>query len=337
MEKKIEERLGFFIYPKDELADKRQKILTLEEKGVWSVIRWMCCDSEQMGYLTTGTYKHKNLKKIFTGYPEEKTEEWLKTFLMLGLLAKNENGELYSPEIIESYHRRRIIYEMKSKAGKKGGISKAKAKQKASRSVADIKQNASKPLAEVKQKPSKTLAKGKQTSSRTLAEVKQNSSRHEQSTETLKDTNQEKSDFETLKNDAVALSSEDTEENAETASNNNNKININKNINNKIFINNACAREGEIEPPLGMPKSEEEAVAMAEAAGVPESFTREKAYPRILSVGYMEGKTQIRNFGQWAKLYYGNWINNQKRNQKENKPEKKIKSYMFDDKPLPRL
>ena len=116
---------------------------------------------------------------------------------------------------------------------------------------------------------------------------------------------------------------------------NNNNLNINK----KIFIKSArtCAREGDIEPPPGMPRSEDEAVAMGELAGIPATFIKEKAYPRILSIGYMEGKTQIRNFGQWAKLYYGNWINSQNKNKKEHEPEKKYKNYMFDDKPLPRL
>lgn len=68
-----------------------------------------------------------------------------------------------------------------------------------------------------------------------------------------------------------------------------------------------------IEPPSGMPKSLEEAITMAEMAGVPAEFVREKAYPKILSVGFRDGNTVIRNFGAWAKLYYCNWLNSQAR------------------------
>ena len=68
-----------------------------------------------------------------------------------------------------------------------------------------------------------------------------------------------------------------------------------------------------IEPPSGMPRNEEEAVAMGEMAGVPGDFIRERAYPKILSVGFREGNTTIRHFGQWAKLYFGNWKQSEKR------------------------
>ena len=68
-----------------------------------------------------------------------------------------------------------------------------------------------------------------------------------------------------------------------------------------------------IEPPPGMPRTEEEAIAMGEMAGVPAEFVREKAYPKILSVGFRDGNTVIRHFGQWAKLYHGNAKNAQKR------------------------
>lgn len=68
-----------------------------------------------------------------------------------------------------------------------------------------------------------------------------------------------------------------------------------------------------IEPPPGMPKTEEEAIAMAEMAGVPAEFVREKAYPKILSIGFRDGNTTIRHFGQWAKLYFGNWKQSEKR------------------------
>ena len=68
-----------------------------------------------------------------------------------------------------------------------------------------------------------------------------------------------------------------------------------------------------IEPPPGMPRSEEEAVTMAELAGVPSEFVREKAYPKILSIGFRDGNTTIRHFGQWAKLYFGNWKQSEKR------------------------
>ena len=62
-----------------------------------------------------------------------------------------------------------------------------------------------------------------------------------------------------------------------------------------------------------MPRTEEEAVSMAGLAGVPAEFVREKAYPKILSVGFRDGNTVIRNFGAWAKLYHGNAKNAQKR------------------------
>lgn len=89
-----------------------------------------------------------------------------------------------------------------------------------------------------------------------------------------------------------------------------------------------------IEPPPGMPKNEDEAVAMAEMAGVPADFVRERAYPKIISIGYRDGNTTIRHFGQWAKLYYCNWQNKEKRNQKFEKKD----SYMYNSKiKLPEL
>ena len=89
-----------------------------------------------------------------------------------------------------------------------------------------------------------------------------------------------------------------------------------------------------IEPPPGMPKNEDEAVAMAEMAGVPAEFTKEKAYPKILSIGFREGNTIIRHFGQWAKFYYSNWQNKEKRNQKFEKKD----DYMYNSKiKLPEL
>lgn len=89
-----------------------------------------------------------------------------------------------------------------------------------------------------------------------------------------------------------------------------------------------------IEPPPGMPKNEDEAVAMAEMAGVPAEFTKEKAYPKILSIGFREGNTIIRHFGQWAKFYFSNWQNKEKRNQKFEKKD----DYMYNSKiKLPEL
>ena len=64
-----------------------------------------------------------------------------------------------------------------------------------------------------------------------------------------------------------------------------------------------------IEPPPGMPKSLEEAITMAEMAGVPASFTTDFAYPKLLACGYRDGNNPIRNFGQWAKVYHSNWTN----------------------------
>lgn len=64
-----------------------------------------------------------------------------------------------------------------------------------------------------------------------------------------------------------------------------------------------------IEPPSGMPKSLEEAITMAEMAGVPASFTTDFAYPKLLACGYRDGNNPIRNFGQWAKVYHSNWTN----------------------------
>jgi len=89
-----------------------------------------------------------------------------------------------------------------------------------------------------------------------------------------------------------------------------------------------------IEPPPGMPRSEDDAIAMAELAGVPADFIRERAYPKILSIGFREGNTLIRHFGQWAKLYYCNWQNKEKRNQKFEKKD----NYMYNSKiKLPEL
>jgi hypothetical protein len=83
-----------------------------------------------------------------------------------------------------------------------------------------------------------------------------------------------------------------------------------------------------------MPKNEDEAVAMAEMAGVPAEFTKEKAYPKILSIGFREGNTIIRHFGQWAKFYFSNWQNKEKRNQKFEKKD----DYMYNSKiKLPEL
>jgi hypothetical protein len=93
-----------------------------------------------------------------------------------------------------------------------------------------------------------------------------------------------------------------------------------------------------IEPPPGMPKNEDEAVAMAEMAGVPAEFTKEKAYPKILSVGFREGNTIIRHFGQWAKLYFSNWQNQEKRHQKTTQPFERKDNYMYNSKiKLPEL
>lgn len=116
---------------------------------------------------------------------------------------------------------------------------------------------------------------------------------------------------------------------------------------NKKNITQARARGGSseeekngylIEPPPGMPKNEDEAVAMAEMAGVPAEFTKEKAYPKILSIGFREGNTIIRHFGQWAKLYYSNWLNQEKRHQKTTQPFERKDNYMYNSKiKLPEL
>lgn len=86
-----------------------------------------------------------------------------------------------------------------------------------------------------------------------------------------------------------------------------------------------------IEPPSGMPKSLEEAITMAEMAGVPAEFVREKAYPKILSVGFRDGNTVIRNFGAWAKLYFGNWKQSEKR--KEAKDPKSMAQRRIENEP----
>lgn len=86
-----------------------------------------------------------------------------------------------------------------------------------------------------------------------------------------------------------------------------------------------------IEPPPGMPRTEEEAVSMAGLAGVPAEFVREKAYPKILSVGFRDGNTTIRHFGQWAKLYFGNWKQSEKR--KEAKDPKSMAQRRIENEP----
>lgn len=93
-----------------------------------------------------------------------------------------------------------------------------------------------------------------------------------------------------------------------------------------------------IEPPPGMPRNEEEAVAMGEMAGVPADFVRERAYPKIISIGFRDGNTTIRHFGQWAKLYFSNWQNQEKRHQKTTQPVERKDSYMYNSKiKLPEL
>ncbi|MCK9316571.1 MAG: YdaU family protein [Verrucomicrobia bacterium] len=121
-----------------------------------------------------------------------------------------------------------------------------------------------------------------------------------------------------------------------------NKLELELDIYNTLSIAQARATEqGDveangftIEPPPGMPRSEDDAIAMAELAGVPADFIRERAYPKILSIGFREGNTLIRHFGQWAKLYYCNWQNKEKRNQKFEKKD----NYMYNSKiKLPEL
>lgn len=93
-----------------------------------------------------------------------------------------------------------------------------------------------------------------------------------------------------------------------------------------------------IEPPSGMPKSLEEAITMAEMAGVPANFTTNFAYPKLLACGYRDGNNPIRNFGQWAKVYHSNWQNLEKRRDAEKaeraKPQAiKSRGHLFDDTP----
>ena len=97
-----------------------------------------------------------------------------------------------------------------------------------------------------------------------------------------------------------------------------------------------------IEPPPGMPRNEDDAIAMAELAGVPSDFIRERAYPKILSIGFRDGNTTIRHFGQWAKLYYLNWINSKKRREVVGakataNAAKRTDSYLFNDKKVKEL
>lgn len=94
-----------------------------------------------------------------------------------------------------------------------------------------------------------------------------------------------------------------------------------------------------IEPPPGMPKNVEDAIAMAALAGVPEGFVREKAYPQCLASGWMlDDKRIMRHFGQWAKFYYSNWQNKEKRHQKTTQPFERKDSYMYNSKiKLPEL
>ncbi len=127
-----------------------------------------------------------------------------------------------------------------------------------------------------------------------------------------------------------------------------NKLELELDINTSLSTAHARAngyRNGEveasgyaIEPPPGMPRNEEEAVAMAELAGVPADFVRERAYPKIISIGFREGNTIIRHFGQWAKLYFSNWQNQEKRHQKTTQPFERKDSYMYNSKiKLPEL
>lgn len=93
-----------------------------------------------------------------------------------------------------------------------------------------------------------------------------------------------------------------------------------------------------IEPPSGMPKSLEEAITMAEMAGVPASFTTDFAYPKLLACGYRDGNNPIRNFGQWAKVYHSNWTNLERHRNAEKaqraKPQAiKSRGHLFDDTP----
>jgi len=93
-----------------------------------------------------------------------------------------------------------------------------------------------------------------------------------------------------------------------------------------------------IEPPPGMPKSLEEAITMAEMAGVPASFTTDFAYPKLLACGYRDGNNPIRNFGQWTKVYHSNWQNLEKRRDAEKaeraKPQAiKSRGHLFDETP----
>jgi hypothetical protein len=93
-----------------------------------------------------------------------------------------------------------------------------------------------------------------------------------------------------------------------------------------------------IEPPSGMPKSLEEAITMAEMAGVPASFTADFAYPKLLACGYRDGNNPIRNFGQWAKVYHSNWTNLERHRNAEKaqraKPQAiKSRGHLFDDTP----
>ena len=93
-----------------------------------------------------------------------------------------------------------------------------------------------------------------------------------------------------------------------------------------------------IEPPSGMPKSLEEAITMAEMAGVPASFTSDFAYPKLLACGYRDGNNPIRNFGQWAKVYHSNWTNLERHRNAEKaqraKPQAiKSRGHLFDDTP----
>ena len=93
-----------------------------------------------------------------------------------------------------------------------------------------------------------------------------------------------------------------------------------------------------IEPPSGMPKSLEEAITMAEMAGVPANFTTNFAYPKLLACGYRDGNNPIRNFGQWAKVYHSNWTNLERHRDAEKaqraKPQAiKSRGHLFDDTP----
>lgn len=89
-----------------------------------------------------------------------------------------------------------------------------------------------------------------------------------------------------------------------------------------------------------LPSNLQEAIDFCTGTGVPESFIRERAWPKMEAYGFMDQGNKITNWAKWVTLFWNASENARKRAEKEaadkekKQQKKRPDSYMYDDKPV---